>query len=134
MKQMTKKNAILIFVSGVLFLTVAVFAWIKTVTFRGEGVHADAVIVGIETDYFGDDELVGERGRADGLDGFDLEPRARELFRKLRGGDVVNLYKIIQPTQRESHLLQPLSFETKSFSAIRARTSGNPRPPNTRRS
>ena len=56
MKQMTKKNAILIFVAGVLFLTVAVFAWIKTVTFRGEGVHADAVIVGIETDYFGDDE------------------------------------------------------------------------------
>ena len=55
MTKMTKKNAILVIVSGVLFLAVAVFAWVKTVHYRGEGVHADAVIVEIETTYFDDD-------------------------------------------------------------------------------
>ena len=55
MTKMTKKNAILVIVSGVLFLAVSVFAWVKTVHYRGEGVHADAVIVDIETTYFDDD-------------------------------------------------------------------------------
>ena len=55
MTKMTKKNAILVIVSGVLFLAVSVFAWVKTVHYRGEGVHADAVIVEIETTYFDDD-------------------------------------------------------------------------------
>ncbi|MBR4770883.1 MAG: DUF3592 domain-containing protein [Clostridia bacterium] len=55
MQRLSKKHAILILVVGVLFLAVAVFAWIKTVHYRGEGVHADAVITDIETTYFDDD-------------------------------------------------------------------------------
>lgn len=55
MTKMTKKNAILVIAAGVLFLAVSVFAWVKTVHYRGEGVHADAVIVDIETTYFDDD-------------------------------------------------------------------------------
>ena len=55
MQRLSKKSAIIIIVSGVLFLAVAVFAWIKTVHYRGEGVHADAVITDIETTYFDDD-------------------------------------------------------------------------------
>ena len=55
MTKMTKRNAILVIAAGVLFLAVAVFAWVKTVHYRGEGVHADAVIVEIETTYFDDD-------------------------------------------------------------------------------
>ena len=55
MTKMTKRNAILVIAAGVLFLAVAVFAWVKTVHYRGEGVHADAVIVEIETTSFDDD-------------------------------------------------------------------------------
>lgn len=55
MTKMTKRNAILVIAAGVLFLAVSVFAWVKTVHYRGEGVHADAVIVDIETTYFDDD-------------------------------------------------------------------------------
>ena len=52
---MTKKNAIIVSVVGVLFLLIAVLTWVKTAHYRGEGVHADAVIVDIETTYFDDD-------------------------------------------------------------------------------
>lgn len=55
MSQMTKKNAILVVVTGVLFLAASVFCWIRTVRYRGEGVHADAEIVDIETTYFDED-------------------------------------------------------------------------------
>ena len=55
MQRLSKKHAILILVVGVLFLAVAVFAWIKTVHYRGEGIRADAVITDIETTYFDDD-------------------------------------------------------------------------------
>ena len=56
MTKLTKKNAILVIVSGVLFLAVAVFSWVKTVYYRGEGVHADAEIVDIDVNGIGDDE------------------------------------------------------------------------------
>ena len=55
MQRLSKKHAILILVSGVLFLAVAGFAWIKTVHYRGEGIRVDAVITDIETTYFDDD-------------------------------------------------------------------------------
>ena len=55
MNRLTKKSAILVIVVGVLFLAVSVFAWVRTVHYRGEGVHADAEIVDIETTYFDDD-------------------------------------------------------------------------------
>ena len=55
MNRLTKKSAILVIVVGVLFLAVSVFAWARTVHYRGEGVHADAEIVDIETTYFDDD-------------------------------------------------------------------------------
>ena len=55
MQRLSKKSAIIIIVSGVLFLAVAVFAWIKTVHYRGEGIRVDAVITDIETTYFDDD-------------------------------------------------------------------------------
>lgn len=55
MQRLSKKHAILILVVGVLFLAVAVFAWIKTVHYRGEGIRADAEIIDIETTYFDDD-------------------------------------------------------------------------------
>lgn len=55
MQRLSKKHAILILVVGVLFLAVAVFAWIKTVHYRGEGIRVDAVITDIETTYFDDD-------------------------------------------------------------------------------
>ncbi len=55
MERLSKKSAIIMIISGVLFLAVAGFAWIKTVRYRGEGVHADAVITDIETTYFDDD-------------------------------------------------------------------------------
>ena len=55
MERLSKKSAILILISGVLFIAVSVFAWIKTVLYRGEGVHADAEIIDIETTYFDDD-------------------------------------------------------------------------------
>ena len=55
MTKTSKRNASIVVISGILFLTVSVFAWVKTVHYRGEGVHADAVIVNIETTYFDDD-------------------------------------------------------------------------------
>ena len=55
MQRLSKKHAILILVVGVLFLAVAVFAWIKTVHYRGEGIRADAEIIDVETTYFDDD-------------------------------------------------------------------------------
>ncbi len=55
MQRLSKKHAILILVVGVLFFAVAVFAWIKTVHYRGEGIRVDAVITDIETTYFDDD-------------------------------------------------------------------------------
>ena len=55
MNRLTKKSAILVIVVGVLFLAVSVFTWVRTVHYRGEGVHADAEIVDIETTYFDDD-------------------------------------------------------------------------------
>ena len=55
MNRLTKKSAILVIVVGVLFLAVSVFAGVRTVHDRGEGVHADAEIVDIETTYFDDD-------------------------------------------------------------------------------
>lgn len=56
MSRMTKKNAILVIVVGGLFLLIAVLSWIRTVHYRGEGVRADAEIIGIKTTYFDDDE------------------------------------------------------------------------------
>ena len=55
MNRLTKKSAILVIVVGVLFLAVSVFTWVRTVHYRGEGVHADAEIVDIKTTYFDDD-------------------------------------------------------------------------------
>ncbi|MBP5610806.1 MAG: DUF3592 domain-containing protein [Clostridia bacterium] len=56
MTRLTKKNAILVIAVGVLFLAIAIFLWVRTVHFRGEGVHADAVIVDIDVTYYADDE------------------------------------------------------------------------------
>ena len=55
MNRLTKKSAIIVIVVGVLFLAVAVFTWVKTVHYRGEGVRTDAEIIDIETTYFNDD-------------------------------------------------------------------------------
>ena len=114
MKQMTKKNAILIFVAGVLFLTVAVFAWIKTVTFRGEGVHADAVIVGIETDYFGDDEDHEVTVRFTTENGEEIEGELDAYKSGFREGKTVPvLYLPDDPqtfTYEKNGLLLPLIF------------------------
>ena len=55
MNKLTKRNAIIVIIAGVLFLAVSVFMWIKTVYYRGEGVRVDAEIIKIETDYHGDD-------------------------------------------------------------------------------
>ena len=52
---MTKKNAIIVLLAAAAFLAASVFAWVKTVYYRGAGVHADAEIVDIETSYFDDD-------------------------------------------------------------------------------
>ena len=55
MERLSKKSAILILISGVLFIAVSVFAWIKTVHYRGEGIRVDAEIIDVETTYFDDD-------------------------------------------------------------------------------
>ena len=55
MTKTNKREAIVVFVVAVVFLLIAVLVWRKTVYYRGEGVHADAEIVDIETTYLDDD-------------------------------------------------------------------------------
>ena len=56
MTRMSKKNAIITLVAGVLFVAISILLWVKTVRFRGEGIHADAVIVDIDVTWIADDE------------------------------------------------------------------------------
>ncbi|MBO4284603.1 MAG: DUF3592 domain-containing protein [Clostridia bacterium] len=73
MNRLTKKSAILVIVVGVLFLAVSVFTWVRTVHYRGEGVHADAEIVDIETTYFDDDTDHTVTVRFETADGEEIE-------------------------------------------------------------
>ena len=54
--------------------------------------------------HFDDDESIGERHATDCLDGLHLQPRPRQTLGEILGVDVVNLNKLIQPTEWKLHL------------------------------
>ena len=55
-------------------------------------------------EHLGDDDEVGERIAADGLDSLDLEAGAGELLGKFVRVEVVDLDVVVKPAERDFHL------------------------------